>query len=56
MVGQVYGSVCPFQPFRGCFFPFQVEAGIQPFKCPGRGKEGKRKKERSKEFPGGGGG
>lgn len=37
--------------FRGCSFPFQVEAVIQPFECPGRGKEGKRKKERSEEFP-----
>lgn len=37
--------------FRGCSFPFQVEAGIQFFECPGRGKEGKRKKERSEEFP-----
>lgn len=46
MFGQVYGSVCPFQPFCGPFFYFQAEAAIQLLESPGRGKKGKRKKAR----------
>lgn len=51
VVGQVYDSVCPFQPFWGSFFSFQAGAAIQPFESPRRGRKGKRKKARSEEFP-----
>lgn len=50
MVGQVYGSVYPFQPFWGCFFSFQAETAVQRFESSGRRKKGKKKKAKSEEF------